>query len=202
MVDRQEAAGASYRHTPQAGSSSIAGFAGPGDSTAQLLNKVRDPGSLNLVAGAVYDQSSAHVTDRLDDFETVLGQGPPGRNQIHDPIRETQKRRQLHTSVKRDNLHRNSPPGKMLCRDARILRGNPDRGEFPVVLSCGHFRPGDCQSTLADSEIQGLKDVRLGLQQNISSDNAEVCHSILHIGWNINRFQQEELEAVTGVFNH
>jgi hypothetical protein len=60
----------------------------------------------------------------LDLGEVVRPQGAPGRDEIHDRIREPDERRKLHRPVKPDEVDMHAFRGEVLARRVHVLGGH------------------------------------------------------------------------------
>ena len=136
--------------------------------------------------------------DLLADLEPVLPQRAAGVDEVHDRVRQARDRRQLDRALDLDDL---GPPAGLLevpLRDVRVLGGDPQRPQPPLVLHhvlvAGRCRQDHPAAPVA--QIEELVEDPVGLlHQDVLAGDPEVGRSRLDVGGHVRRAHRDQDQA-------
>ena len=116
------------------------------------------------------------------------------RNDYYTGIREAEQRRQLHGTLDLDDVHVHAAAFKERAGHGGIFCGDGAGGiSAPEV---GALRGRQREPAAAEAQIQHLIKRSAVLHDRILADDAHVAHAVLHIGDDVRRLGQHNLQPV------
>src|SRR5438132_1105814 len=115
--------------------------------------------------------------DLLDDREIVRSERGAGRDEVDDPVGETDLRCELGRSCDLHDLDLDPPSSKVLLRDVRVFRGDLEASEVAVVVEGpleGVARGGDDEAARAKTQVGELEHARGRFHEHVLPDDAEI----------------------------
>ena len=152
---------------------------------------------LELVAYLITDEARTDRHDLRQHLEVVLPKCVARLDDIEDDIAEAQDRRDLDGAVQPDDIDVATDGLVVVARHMRKLRRDPER---PLLVIIEILRARHAHATLAEAEVQQLVHIRLVLEEDVRTADADVRRATLDVDLDIRRLHPEVPDALLRIF--